>query len=102
MKRFTRLALGFSKKRENLAAAIALFIAYFNFCWVPKTLNGTPAMPARIAGHPWTLQELLAALEPFQRRQGPVARARTLFLRPCPSHRRLGRLVGVPTGRRTP
>jgi IS1 family transposase len=62
MKRFTRLALGFSKKLENLAAAIALFIGYFNYCWMPKTIPGTPAMAAQIAGHPWTLEELLAAL----------------------------------------
>ncbi len=62
MKRFTRLALGFSKKLENLAAAVALFISYFDYCWVPSTLSGTPAMAARIAGHPWTLRELLAAL----------------------------------------
>jgi len=32
MKRFTRLALGFSKKIENLEAAVNLFIAYYNFC----------------------------------------------------------------------
>ncbi len=33
MKRFARLGLGFSKKLENLAAATALHVAYFNFCW---------------------------------------------------------------------
>ena len=32
MKRFTRLALGFSKKLENLAAAVALHFAHYNFC----------------------------------------------------------------------
>ena len=31
MKRFTRLALGFSKKIENLEAAVNLFLAYYNF-----------------------------------------------------------------------
>jgi hypothetical protein len=35
MRRFTRLALGFSKKFENLEAAINLHVAYFNFCWRP-------------------------------------------------------------------
>ena len=33
MRRFTRLALGFSKKLENLEAACAMFMAYYNFCW---------------------------------------------------------------------
>lgn len=33
MKRFTRLSLGFSKKLENLAAAVALQAAHYNFCW---------------------------------------------------------------------
>lgn len=62
MKRFTRLALGFSKKLENLAATVALFVAYFNYCWMHGSLTGTPAMAAGIAGHPWTLDELLRAL----------------------------------------
>ena len=32
-KRFTRLSLGFSKKLENLEAAIAMFLAYYRFVW---------------------------------------------------------------------
>ena len=31
LRRFTRLALGFSKKLENLAAIVALYIAHYNF-----------------------------------------------------------------------
>lgn len=63
MRRFTRLALGFSKKFANLEAAVALYLAYYNFCWMHSSLPGTPAMAARIAGHPWTLEELLDAAE---------------------------------------
>jgi IS1 family transposase len=33
LRRFTRLALGFSKKLENLEAACAAFLAYYNFVW---------------------------------------------------------------------
>jgi hypothetical protein len=33
MKRFTRLSLGFSKKLENNSAAIAVFLAFYNFVW---------------------------------------------------------------------
>jgi IS1 family transposase len=59
MRRFTRLALGFSKKLENLAAMVCLYLAYYNFCWNHGSLNGTPAMAAGLAGHPWNLAELL-------------------------------------------
>ena len=33
LRRFTRLSLGFSKKLENLEAAVAMFVSYYNFCW---------------------------------------------------------------------
>ena len=33
MKRFTRLSMGFSKKLTNLAAAVALQVAHYDFCW---------------------------------------------------------------------
>lgn len=62
MRRFTRLALGFSKKLENLVACTSIYVAYYNFCWMHGSLNGTPAMEAGIAGHPWTLEELLSAI----------------------------------------
>src|SRR5207248_5842226 len=59
MRRFTRLALGFSKKAGNLDAAIALYVAHYNYCRVHGALKATPAMRAGIAGHPWTMDELL-------------------------------------------
>ena len=63
MRRFTRLALGFSKKLENLEAAVHLYVAHYNFCRLHSSLPGTPAMAAGVAGHPWTLAELLERLE---------------------------------------
>jgi hypothetical protein len=62
MRRFTRLTNGFSKKAENHAAAIALHLAFYNFCRVHRTLRMTPAMAAGIADHVWELDELLASL----------------------------------------
>ena len=60
MRRFTRLALGFSKKLANLEAAVAMHMAYFNFCWRPATLGGeTPAMAAGITNHVWSFHELM-------------------------------------------
>lgn len=63
MKRFARLSLGFSKKFENLAAATHLFMAYYNFCWKPKTLNGiTPAMAASVENRIWKISDLQKAI----------------------------------------
>jgi hypothetical protein len=47
----------------NLEAAIDLYMAHYNFCRMHGSLPGTPAMAAGIAGHPWTLAELLDRLE---------------------------------------
>lgn len=58
-RRFTRLALGFSRKLENLRAAVALQMAYYNFVWIPRTLRVTPAMAAGVTTHPWEVQDLL-------------------------------------------
>jgi IS1 family transposase len=59
LRRFTRLALGFSKKLACLDAAVVLYVAHYNFCRPHGSLLGTPAMAARLTGHPWTLEELL-------------------------------------------
>jgi transposase-like protein/IS1 family transposase len=61
MRRFTRLTNAFSKKVENLQAAVALHFAYYNFCRVHKTLRVTPCMEAGLTGHVWTIGELLRA-----------------------------------------
>ena len=58
MKRFTRLSLCFSKKLENLAAAVAIYVAYYNFVWMRARLRGTPAMAVKVTGHPWSMDEL--------------------------------------------
>jgi hypothetical protein len=63
LRRFTRLSLGFSKKLENLIACVALYVAHYNFCRWHGTLKKTPAMAAKISGHPWTWDELLNEAE---------------------------------------
>ncbi len=60
-KRMTRLTYAFSKKRENLEAALALHFAYYNFCRVHGSLSITPAMEAGITDHVWELRELIGA-----------------------------------------
>ena len=56
-RRFTRPALGFSKKLGNLAAAVSLYVARYNFCRMHGSLPGTPATAAGVAGHPWAMEE---------------------------------------------
>jgi len=60
IRRLTRLTNAFSKKWENLQAAIALHFAYYNFCRVHSSLRVTPAMEAGLTDHVWSLSELLA------------------------------------------
>ena len=63
IRRLTRLTNAFSKKRENLKAAIALHFGWYNFCRRHQTLRVTPAMEAGISTHVWTIGELLGATQ---------------------------------------
>ncbi|MGH9502476.1 MAG: IS1 family transposase [Terriglobales bacterium] len=59
IRRLTRLTNAFSRKLENLKAAIALHFAYYNMVRVHSSLRVTPAMEAGLTDHVWTLAELL-------------------------------------------
>jgi len=59
MRRFTRMTNAFSKKLQNLKAAVALHFAHYNFCRIHQSLRVTPAMEAGIASCVWGLGELL-------------------------------------------
>ena len=59
LRRLTRLTNAFSKKWENLKAALAVYFAHYNFLRVHTTLRMTPAMQAGLTGHIWTWMELL-------------------------------------------
>jgi hypothetical protein len=61
MRRFTRLTNAFSKKLDNLKAALSLHFAWYNFCRVHASLRVTPAMEAGIADRVWNVGDLLAA-----------------------------------------
>ena len=51
LRRFTRLTNAFSKKLDNLKAAVDLYIAWYNFCRVHQTLRVTPAIEAGLTDH---------------------------------------------------
>jgi hypothetical protein len=57
----TRLAVKVSKKLENHAAAVALYVAHYNLCRVHETLRVTPAMALGVTDHIWTIGELIDA-----------------------------------------
>lgn len=59
MKRFTRLTCAFSRKLENLKAAVALHFFSYNFLKVHTTLKTTPAVAAGVADGIWTWEKLL-------------------------------------------
>lgn len=62
VRRFTRLTNAFSKKVENHAAAVALYLMHYNFCRVHRTLRVTPAMEAGLTDHIWTIEEMLTTI----------------------------------------
>jgi IS1 family transposase len=59
MKRFARLTLGFSKKLENMTAAVSLHFAHYNFSRLHRSLRMTPAMAAGVTSRLWSLEELV-------------------------------------------
>jgi hypothetical protein len=69
MRRFTRLTNAFSRKLENLTAAVSLHFMYYNFGRPHQTLtkrHGTPTTPAMAAGvadHVWTLADIAVLIE---------------------------------------
>ena len=60
LRRFTRLTNAFSKKLENLKAALSLHFAWYNFCRVHASLRVTPAMQAGICDRVWHISQLIA------------------------------------------
>jgi IS1 family transposase len=60
-RRFTRLTNGFSKKLENHAAAVSLYVGHYNLCRWHETIRSTPAEALGLTDHAWPIGELLDA-----------------------------------------
>ena len=58
-RRFTWLTNAFSKKLENLKAAMALHSAWYNLVRIHSSLRVTPAMAAGVTDRVWELRDLL-------------------------------------------
>jgi hypothetical protein len=59
-RRFTRLTNGFSKKLENHAAAVSLYVAHYTLP-LAETIRSTPAEALGLMDHAWSIGELLDA-----------------------------------------
>jgi hypothetical protein len=59
MRRFTRLTNAFSKKLENLQAAVALHFAHYNLVRLHRSVRVTPATAAGVTDRLWSLEELV-------------------------------------------
>lgn len=59
IRRFTRLTNAFSKKLDNLKAALAFYFAHYNFCRIHRSLRITPAMAAGITTTIWPMEVLI-------------------------------------------
>ncbi len=63
LRRFTRLTNAFSKKVDNLKAAVALYYMHYNFARIHQTLRVTPAMEAGVTDHVWSIEEIVGLLD---------------------------------------
>jgi len=53
------LTNAFSKKLDNLRAALALHFAHYNFCRIHRSIRCTPAMAAGVSSTVWKIGDLL-------------------------------------------
>jgi IS1 family transposase len=58
-RRFTRLTNAFSKTIEGHSAAVHLFVAWYNLCWVHSAIRMTPAMALGVTDGIWTIEDLV-------------------------------------------
>ncbi len=69
MRRYTRLTNAFSKKAENLRAALNLHFMHYNFCRLHQSIKTTPAVAAGVADQPWSIEALVGLLQDRERSQ---------------------------------
>lgn len=61
VRRLTRLTNAFSRKWENLRAALGLHFAWYNLVRFHRSLRMTPAMAADVVTRPWSMLDLVTA-----------------------------------------
>lgn len=71
MRRFTRLALGFSKKFENHCHMVALYTVWYYFVKMHKTLKMSPAMAAGVSRELWSVGNIVDLIDEQEARHAP-------------------------------
>ena len=71
LRRYTRRTNGYSKRLENHAMAVALFVTYYNFARVHASLKETPAMAAGIVNRLYDHFDIVRFLEQYDKPPGP-------------------------------
>ena len=74
-RRFNRLTNAFSKKLENHAAAVALYVAHYNLCRVHEALRITPTMQLGVTNRIWTIGDRWT----LRRRESCLSRSAAAF-----------------------
>ncbi len=64
-RRFARKTNAHSKKVENHEHMLAIHFFHYNFCRRHQSLKQTPAMAANVAGHQWTVEELVSMMDDY-------------------------------------
>jgi len=64
-----RLSNGFSRKLRNHAASVALNYFAYNFIQIHKTLRTSPAQAAGVTDRLWSVNDLVALWESYEKDQ---------------------------------
>ena len=73
IRRFTRLTNASSKKAENHAHGVAIYIMHYNFVRIHQTLRCTPAMASCVTTKLWELGDMVKILEDRETQRARVA-----------------------------
>ena len=63
MRRFTRLTNAFSKKVENQEHTVRLYMVWYNFVRMHKTLRCSPAMAAGLSQSLWSMDDIVKLID---------------------------------------
>jgi len=71
-RRMTRLTNAFSKKAENHAHMMAIYLMHYNFVRIHQTLKVTPAMAAGVTSKLWEMSDMVKVLEDWEAAMGEL------------------------------
>jgi hypothetical protein len=73
MRRFTRLTDAFSQEvRESHCHMVALYAVWYNFIRIQKTLRVTPAMEAKVVDTPFSFNDSVGIVDPWDETNNPT------------------------------